>query len=86
MVGGYELLADLNDTLGQNFMNNLKDKKNSFKLGLRKRNDSILAHGFTPISKGDASNLLDQLLKYINICYPEWESKLGSATFPKIKL
>jgi CRISPR-associated protein (TIGR02710 family) len=86
LVEGYELLADLNDTLGQNFMNNLKDKKNSFKLGLRKRNDSILAHGFTPISKGDASNLLDQLLKYINFCYPEWESKLGSATFPKIKL
>ncbi len=85
LVTGYELLKDMDDNLGREFM---KDHKtdNSFKLGLRKRNDSILAHGFHPIKREDALNLLKQLEKYISLCYPEWGTKILSATFPKIKL
>ncbi|MBI5194804.1 MAG: TIGR02710 family CRISPR-associated protein [Nitrospirae bacterium] len=83
LVCGYELLQDLGDTVGQNFM---EDKSNQdFKLVLRKRNDSILAHGFIPIDKDSALKLLTYLEKHITRCYPDYESKKGLATFPKLK-
>jgi len=83
LVGGYELLQDLGDKVGQTFMD---DKSNQdFRIVLRKRNDSILAHGFIPIDKNSALNLLAYLEKYLTLCYPKYENKKELAAFPKLK-
>lgn len=85
LVGGYELLKDLNDELGDKFIDDHKSNR-GFQLGLRKRNDSILAHGFIPITKEDALKLLEQLGVYLSFCYPDWELKIVSVNFPKIRI
>lgn len=85
LVAGYELLSDMNDDLGRLFMNDLRDS-DDFKVALRKRNSSILAHGFTPIGKEDALKLMSYIEKYIVVCLPSWAKILGEAEFPKLKV
>ncbi len=84
LVAGYELLMELGDPIGTAF---IEDKKtsNTFKKSLRKRNESILAHGFVPMEKTDALMLLEQLVKYLTLAFPQFTSKLEMVKFPKLK-
>lgn len=85
LVAGYELLSDLDDPLGKAF---IEDKKTSvsFKKALRKRNESILAHGFVPVNKADAELLLELFMKYLELAYPQYSEKLEMVKFPKLRL
>lgn len=84
LFAGYDLLKDLDDRLGIKFMEDFKNNK-SLKLALKKRNDSILAHGFTPIEKKDAESLLHALEEYVQMCCDNYSDKLKNATFPELK-
>lgn len=84
LVAGYELLMELGDSLGKAF---IEDKKSNstFEKGLRKRNDSILAHGFVPMKKSDALMLLEHLERYLEMAFPQFRDKLKMVQFPKLK-
>ncbi|WP_276955360.1 TIGR02710 family CRISPR-associated CARF protein [Methanobrevibacter woesei] len=61
----------------------LDDKK--LKNKVNKRNDSLLAHGLNPISKDDAENLFEGVLKYSIKVFPKIEKYMEMAKFPKFK-
>lgn len=61
----------------------LDDKK--LRYMVNKRNDSLLAHGLNPISKDDAENLFEGVLKYAINVFPEIEKYMEMAKFPKFK-
>lgn len=61
----------------------LDDKK--LRYMVNKRNDSLLAHGLNPISKDDAENLFEGVLKYAISVFPEIEKYMEMAKFPKFK-
>lgn len=56
-----------------------------FSKKLSNRNNSILAHGLNPISKEDAENLFESVLKYSIGVFPEIEKYMEMAKFPKFK-
>ena len=58
---------------------------NKLKDMVSKRNDSLLAHGLNPISKDDAVNLFEGVLKYAISVFPEIEKYMEMAKFPKFK-
>lgn len=58
---------------------------NKLKDMVSKRNDSLLAHGLNPISKDDAVNLFEGVLKYAIGVFPEIEKYMEMAKFPKFK-
>lgn len=58
---------------------------NKLKDMVSKRNDSLLAHGLNPISKDDAENLFEGVLKYAIGVFPEIEKYMEMAKFPKFK-
>ena len=61
----------------------LDDKKLRNKVN--KRNDSLLAHGLDPISREDAEDLFEGVLKYSIKVFPEIEKYMEMAKFPKFK-
>lgn len=70
--------------LGCQYANDyLEDKR--LKSMVSKRNDSLLAHGLNPISKEDAENLFESVLKYSIGVFPEIEKYMEMAKFPKFK-
>ncbi|MCD6474476.1 MAG: TIGR02710 family CRISPR-associated protein [Thermoplasmata archaeon] len=74
----YELLRDLGDELG-----NMKEDKELNNL-LKKRNDSILAHGTTPISKEDAEKLYEKVIEMASKVIKDLKKKMKRAEFPKL--
>jgi len=71
----YKLLDALDDELGKRF---IELKLNNEKSSLSARNQSILAHGFQPISKNAANALFSAVLKLAEC------TKNDLLTFPKI--
>lgn len=76
----FEFLEHLNCQYAKDY---LADK--SLKNMVNKRNDSLLAHGLNPISKEDAENLFESVLKYSIGVFPEIEKYMEMAKFPKFK-
>jgi len=75
-----EILADF----GVELAIKIKEDKKLWNL-LKKRNESILAHGFTPISKDDAISLYNTLQDYVKLIYGRYYSKdLKKLAFPKM--
>lgn len=84
LVGDYELLGDLGDGLGKMF-NTDRNNDDQFKKALGKRNNSILAHGFQPITRGAALTLLEYLKKYIGYVDTGYETRLALIRFPQLR-
>lgn len=74
----YQLLKDLGDEIGGVIEDGrLKDM-------LKKRNESILAHGITPISKNDAEELYEKVVEVAKNVIVDLEEKMKIAEFPKL--
>lgn len=77
----YALLSDLNDPIGNKFV---QDKE--IKEFLHMRNHSILAHGFNPIDKEKCEKGLNLISIYINMTVSNIEEFTKKVIFPKIRL
>jgi CRISPR-associated protein (TIGR02710 family) len=84
LYGSYELLMELNDSLGKEFLEDYHRKDAPFRKQLEQRNHSILAHGFHPIEASAAQSLFDQLILYLDKYYPDWQRLSQQAAFPQI--
>lgn len=84
LVKSYDLLKDLKDQLGIEFMREHADEDKPLSKLLGNRNKSILAHGFTAISENDTRQMIDIAEKYLTNYFPEWESEKTGAEFPKL--
>lgn len=75
----YKLLRYLDDDLGKTFTNDkrLKDL-------LKKRNDSILAHGMTPIAQKNYNELYDKTLELARILTTQIDDLMKKAEFPRL--
>lgn len=76
----FTLLDKLNCDYATDYLND-----SEFSKKLSNRNNSILAHGLNPISKEDAENLFEDVLKYSIKIFPEIEKYMEMAKFPKFK-
>ena len=80
----YELLFDVNSNLGKTFKQEYETG------GLRKvissRNNSILAHGFNPVSEENYRKILVKVEKLIRIVVPDIDYLLDKVKFPQIKI
>ena len=77
---GYELLFDLGDELGEEFVSNrrLQDL-------LKRRNDSILAHGLTPVDGEAVSQLRGMTLELAAKAVPQIDTLMEKARFPRFE-
>ena len=78
--GDYELLKDLDDDLGTKFAENkaLQDL-------LKKRNESILAHGLTSVSKEVYGELYPIVFGFAKIVVQNIEDLMEKSKFPKFE-
>ena len=74
----YELLKDLGDELGSG-----KENKELNNL-LKKRNESILAHGVTPISREDTEKLYEKAVEIASKVVEKLDELRKMAEFPKL--
>ena len=72
----FELLKDLNDGLGLKF---LEDEGMENLLG--KRNQSILAHGLTPVKREDAEKMISKVEAYAKLVVEDLESLMRKPIF-----
>ncbi|MCM8765048.1 MAG: TIGR02710 family CRISPR-associated CARF protein [Candidatus Omnitrophica bacterium] len=89
MIGlekSYELLNDLGDRLGTKIYSELKKKNSDLKKLLSIRNNSILAHGFSPVTEEISAKLLDVIKGMISEIFPIFDSLLKKIDFPEIKI
>lgn len=84
MVNAFALLEDLSEALGQDFMQRYRQDTSSIRSLLNKRNNSILAHGFTAIEKDDCEQLLEIAQEFLDKYFPEWIAERDRAIFPKL--
>ncbi len=82
----FELLKDLNDELGKEFIKDYTGKEKEIKKLLSIRNNSILAHGFQPIGESQFHSLKEILEKYINIAIDNFKELKKNSKFPQIKI
>jgi CRISPR-associated protein (TIGR02710 family) len=75
----YKLLQYLDQDLGKNFVsdNRLKDL-------LKKRNDSILAHGLTPIAQENYTELYEKTFTLARELTPQIDDLMKKAEFPRL--
>lgn len=79
---GYKLLRQLGDNIGSSFF---QDKR--FIDLLNKRNRTILAHGFEPVTNenlDELEELKDKVIYFASLLYPEIEELMKKAEFMKI--
>ncbi|MFU2191988.1 TIGR02710 family CRISPR-associated CARF protein [Methanobacterium sp. MZD130B] len=79
---GYKLLRQLDDPIGSSYF---QDKRLIHLLN--KRNQSILAHGFEPITLENSSEveeLKDKVIFFASLLYPEIEDLMKKAEYMKI--
>ncbi len=76
----YELLFELGDKVGEGF---IQHKENLKKL-LHIRNNSILAHGFIPISEEHYKKMLSEIESFLKKIFPNIDSIRSQVRFPKI--
>ena len=73
----YELLSDLGEELGKNFFNDYELRNL-----LEKRNNSILAHGFSPVSEEDCLNLKGKILNLAGLLHKGIGQIMEEGKFP----
>ncbi len=73
----YELLSDIDDEIGKKFYENEELQKY-----LRVRNDSVLAHGITPITQELYEKLLKATIDFIKDVFPDIENLMRISEFP----
>jgi CRISPR-associated protein (TIGR02710 family) len=81
MQKSYELLYFLNDPLGIEFINNKKLQDY-----LKKRNESILAHGIKPITKEEYETLYEEVKKLASIAVKNLDELMKKCEFPKFEM
>lgn len=83
-----EILRDLGDDMGRIVFDDLekakKGEKSRLKVILGKRNNSILAHGFAPVSKKDYDEFYSIIMDYLHRFFPELKNGTKEAEFPRI--
>lgn len=84
MVKSFELLADLDDKLGIEFIGQYLKDNSTIRALLNKRNRSILAHGFTAIDRNDCEQLIGIAVEFLDKYFPEWAKEQEKAVFPKL--
>lgn len=78
LTADYELLAKLNDDLGDFYLKNKKQIRNILKF----RNNSILAHGFDSCSKKEYDEFNEIVLKAANLLHKDMEKFIEETKFP----
>lgn len=78
LTADYELLAQLNDDLGDFYLKNKKQIRNILKF----RNNSILAHGFDSCSKKEYDEFSGIVLKAANLLHNDMEKFIEETKFP----
>jgi CRISPR-associated protein (TIGR02710 family) len=74
----FKLLKDL----GWEEADTMYLENNELKTLLRKRNNSILAHGLEPVDKATAEDLFEKVRAYATIVLPELDDLMAEANFP----
>ncbi len=77
----YSLLAYLDDPLGHE-MPRFGESGTALTTLLEKRNGSILAHGFTPITPADAENLAGEVKRLAALVVPDFAERCAQLQFP----
>lgn len=85
LVDSFFLLYKLGDKMGRRFVNEFNDSNSELKKYINLRNQSILAHGFTPIGREGAEKLKGIVESYLNDFFPSWKQIEQKASFPKIR-
>ncbi|GBC85710.1 hypothetical protein HRbin11_02160 [bacterium HR11] len=85
MVQGYELLADLGDSLGRRFLELYQAPTSRLKPYLESRNMSPLAHGFQPVGSAVFEKLRDIIVQsFLPELIPDWHRRLGDHRLPHL--
>ena len=74
----YKLLEGLGFDFAHDYVND-----NEIKHNITLRNNSILAHGLTPITEDNAKNLYKQVINYAEVICPKIEQCMEFSRFPK---
>jgi len=77
LMKDYEILNALEDELGQNFL-----KNNPFQKLLKKRNRTILAHGFFPVSEKECKDAFAHFDELVALKNPDFGKLCNDLTFP----
>jgi CRISPR-associated protein (TIGR02710 family) len=79
---GLNDLSELLKDLGWEEADTMYLENNELKTLLRKRNNSILAHGLEPVDKATAEDLFEKVKEYATIVLPELDDLMAEANFP----
>jgi len=82
LVRSFELLKELGNKTGKAFCD---DFKNSLEKLLNKRNNSILAHGFGPVSENDIIEIREKVESYLLLIDSKWRKRAQEGKFPELK-
>lgn len=82
----YELLSDLGEELGERFLTDYKNNKSELRKLLYIRNYSILAHGFSPVSKKNYKKIFIYIKNFVESLIPYLDEYIKKVKFPEIKL
>lgn len=77
----FELLRDL----GEDVMGQLVHPKGQFANLLTRRNESILAHGFSPIGQADCESFAAKVIELASAACPGFEERARQIQFPWLK-
>ncbi len=83
LYDSYALLKDLDDDLGHLFADEYGGK-GDYKKVLGLRNQSILAHGFGPVSQNGCETAQECVRQLMDRAFQGWEQKAKEATFPQL--
>ena len=84
LTRSYELLEDLDDPLGKQFMEDYR-RKGEIRVVLRMRNASILAHGFGPVGEGAYCRSIRVIQECLDLTFDNWRRIVPMVQFPKLR-
>lgn len=79
----YELLEDMGDQVGRQFMEEWRRKPSEIRSALGLRNNSILAHGFGPVGEEGYRRAAVIVEGYMDKVFPGWREEVKKAEFPQ---
>lgn len=82
LVAAFELLEELGDDVGTGFREMWARKENSIQSVLGLRNNSILAHGFSPVGEEGYQKARTVVAEFLGRLLPDWEKAANQARFP----
>lgn len=82
----YELLDDLGEEIGRTFKKEMDKKDGKLIKLLGMRNNSILAHGFGPVSESTYKEMLNTVKEFTKLILPELDKYMDGVNFPIIRL